>query len=99
MGQEVTQGDGAPGWVGLVDLEPVAGGVAYSQDARGLGMLEGVEDGGWRAFLRRFVATERGRVVTAFLAAFFARWVACEFTAGLEHDLDRVVMLIAEKQG
>ena len=37
----------------LVDLEPVAGGVAYSQDARGLGMLEGVEDGEGRAFLRR----------------------------------------------
>ena len=39
---------------------------------------------------RRFVATERGRVVTAFLEAFFARWVACEFTAGLEQDLDRI---------
>ena len=39
---------------------------------------------------RRFVATERGRVVTAFLAAFFARWVAYEFTARLEQDLDRI---------
>ena len=37
----------------LVDLEPVAGGVAYPQDARGLGMLEGVEDGEGRALLRR----------------------------------------------
>ena len=39
---------------------------------------------------RRFVPTERGRVATAFLAAFFARWVAYEFTAGLERDLDRI---------
>ena len=39
---------------------------------------------------RRFVATERGRVVTAFLEAYFARWVAYEFTAGLEQDLDRI---------
>ena len=37
----------------LVDLEPVAGGVAYPQDARGLRMLEGVEDGEGRALLRR----------------------------------------------
>ena len=39
---------------------------------------------------RRFVPTERGRVVTAFLAAFFARWVAYGFTAALEQDLDRI---------
>ena len=39
---------------------------------------------------RRFVPRERGRVVTAFLEAFFARWVAYEFTAGLEKDLDRI---------
>ena len=39
---------------------------------------------------RRFIPTERGRVVTAFLEAFFARWVAYEFTAGLEQDLDRI---------
>ena len=36
----------------LVDLEPVAGGVANPRDSRGLGMLEGVEDGEGRAFLR-----------------------------------------------
>ena len=39
---------------------------------------------------RRFVPTERGRVVTAFLERFFARWVASEFTAALERDLDRI---------
>ena len=39
---------------------------------------------------RRFVPLERGRVVTAFLEAFFARWVAYGFTAGLERDLDRI---------
>ena len=38
----------------------------------------------------RFVATERGRVVTAFLGAFFANWVADGFTAALERDLDRI---------
>ena len=39
---------------------------------------------------RRFVPTERGRVVTAFLDAFFGDWVAYGFTAGLEKDLDRI---------
>ena len=38
----------------------------------------------------RFVPLERGRVVTAFLEAFFATWVAYGYTAGLEADLDRV---------
>ena len=39
---------------------------------------------------RRFVPTERGRVVTAFLDSFFETWVADGFTAALEQDLDRV---------
>ena len=39
---------------------------------------------------RRFVPTERGRVVTAFLEDFFARWVDYGFTADMEDDLDRV---------
>ena len=39
---------------------------------------------------RRFVPLERGRVATAFVEAFFGRWVAYGFTAGLEADLDRV---------
>ena len=39
---------------------------------------------------RRFVPMERGRVVTAFLEAYFAPWVAYDFTDSLEKDLDRV---------
>ena len=39
---------------------------------------------------RRFVPTERGRVATAFLGAFFADWVADGFTADLERELDRI---------
>ena len=39
---------------------------------------------------REFVPLERGRVATAFLERFFARWVDYGFTAGLEADLDRV---------
>ena len=48
---------------------------------------------------RRFVPTERGRVVTAFLDAFFADWVAYGFTAGLERDLDRIAGGTAAWQG
>ena len=39
---------------------------------------------------RRFVPTERGRVLTAYLEAYFARWVAYGFTTAMEADLDRV---------
>ena len=39
---------------------------------------------------RRFVPTERGRVVTAFLEAFFGQWVDTGFTAAMEADLDRI---------
>ena len=39
---------------------------------------------------RRFVPTERGRVVTAFLEGFFGRWVEYGFTAAMEADLDRI---------
>ena len=39
---------------------------------------------------RRFVPTERGRVVTAFLEAYFEPWVAYGFTTEMEADLDRV---------
>ena len=39
---------------------------------------------------RRFVPTERGRVVTAFLEGFFGRWVEYGFTAAMETDLDRI---------
>ena len=41
-------------------------------------------------YRRRFVPTERGRVVTAFLETWFARWVAYGFTTDLEAQLDRV---------
>ena len=39
---------------------------------------------------RRFVPTERGRVVTAFLHGFFGPYVAYGFTADLERNLDRI---------
>ena len=39
---------------------------------------------------RRFVPTERGRVLTAYLEAYFAHWVAYDFTTAMEADLDRV---------
>ena len=41
-------------------------------------------------YRRRFVPTERGRVVTAFLEAYFSKWVAYRFTTDMEADLDRV---------
>ena len=41
-------------------------------------------------YRRRFVPTERGRIVTAFLEAYFEPWVAYGFTTDLEADLDRV---------
>lgn len=41
---------------------------------------------------RRFVATSLGRIVTAFLMTYFARYVEYDFTADLEERLD----LIAE---
>ena len=34
--------------------------------------------------------TERGRVATAFLEAFFGGWVETGFTAAMEEDLDRI---------
>ena len=39
---------------------------------------------------RRFIPEERGRVVTAFLAEFFQRYVQYEFTADLENQLDDI---------
>ena len=43
-------------------------------------------------YRRRFVPTERGRVVTAFLERYFARWVAHRFTTDMEADLDRIAV-------
>ena len=41
-------------------------------------------------YRRRFVPTERGRVVSAFLETYFGKWVAYGFTTEMEADLDRV---------
>jgi DNA topoisomerase-1 len=38
----------------------------------------------------RFVPDDKGRIVTAFLERFFARYVEYDFTAGLEERLDEV---------
>lgn len=39
---------------------------------------------------KRFIPEHRGRLVTAFLVAFFTRYVEYSFTAELEHRLDEV---------
>ncbi len=39
---------------------------------------------------RRFIPEDRGRLVTAFLVAFFERYVDTGFTAGLEEQLDEI---------
>ncbi len=39
---------------------------------------------------RRFVAEDRGRVVTAFLAGFFERYIQYNFTADMESQLDDI---------
>ncbi len=39
---------------------------------------------------RRFIPEDRGRLVTAFLSNFFARYVEYDFTANLEAQLDRI---------
>ncbi len=39
---------------------------------------------------RAIVPEDRGRIVTAFLESFFARWVEYGFTAGLEEQLDEI---------
>jgi DNA topoisomerase-1 len=47
-----------------------------------------------RAYVRmeknRFIPEDKGRLVTAFLEEFFARYVEYDFTAGLEEKLDLV---------
>jgi len=49
-----------------------------------------------RAYVRmdrnRFVPEDKGRIVTAFLTSFFARYVEYGFTADLEEKLDEVAM-------
>ena len=39
---------------------------------------------------KRLKAEDKGRLVTAFLESFFARYVEYDFTAGLEEQLDRI---------
>ena len=39
---------------------------------------------------RRFIPEDRGRLVTAFLANFFSRYVKYDFTADLEGELDEI---------
>ncbi|MFM9975029.1 MAG: type I DNA topoisomerase [Beijerinckiaceae bacterium] len=39
---------------------------------------------------KRLVAEDKGRLVTAFLESFFARYVEFDFTANLENQLDRI---------
>ncbi len=39
---------------------------------------------------RRFVPQDRGRLVTSFLAHYFARYVDYDFTANLEEELDAI---------
>ncbi len=39
---------------------------------------------------KRFIAEEKGRIVTAFLERFFERYVEYDFTAGLEGQLDDI---------
>lgn len=39
---------------------------------------------------KRLVPEDKGRIVTAFLESFFAKYVEYDFTAGLEEKLDRI---------
>ena len=39
---------------------------------------------------KRFIAADRGRIVTAFLSSFFTKYVEYDFTADLEEQLDYV---------
>ncbi len=39
---------------------------------------------------KRFIPSDRGRIVTSFLAAFFERYVEYDYTAKLEEELDEV---------
>src|SRR5258707_372958 len=54
-------------------------------------ILQVLQDRGYvRIDKKRLIPDDRGRVLTAFLENFFARYVEYDFTAGLEEDLDRV---------
>jgi DNA topoisomerase-1 len=54
-------------------------------------ILQVLKDRGYiRIDKKRLVPEDKGRVLTAFLESFFARYVEYDFTAGLEEQLDRV---------
>src|SRR5207249_10701633 len=54
-------------------------------------ILQVLKDRGYvRIENKRLVPEDKGRVLTAFLESFFARYVEYDFTAGLEEQLDRI---------
>ena len=54
-------------------------------------IIDVIQDRGYVKLERkRFIAEERGRVVTAFLQNFFPRYVEYDFTANLEQQLDNI---------
>src|SRR3546814_12772493 len=54
-------------------------------------ILQGLQDRDYvRLDRRRFVPEDRGRLVVAFLASFFERYVQYNFTAEMEERLDDV---------
>ncbi len=54
-------------------------------------IIQVLKDRGYvRVEKNRFFAEESGRLLTAFLERFFERYVAYDFTAGLEDELDEV---------
>jgi DNA topoisomerase-1 len=54
-------------------------------------ILQVLKDRGYvRIDKKRLVPEDKGRVLTAFLESFFARYVEYDFTAGLEEKLDRI---------
>jgi len=54
-------------------------------------ILQVLRDRGYvRIEKKRLLPEDKGRVLTAFLESFFARYVEYDFTAGLEEQLDRI---------
>ncbi len=54
-------------------------------------IIDVVQERGYvRIEKKRFIAEERGRIVTAFLQNFFPRYVEYDFTANLEQQLDNI---------
>ncbi len=54
-------------------------------------ILQVLQDRGYiRIDKKRLLPEDKGRVLTAFLESFFARYVEYDFTADLEEQLDRI---------